>query len=121
MLTRKQIKFLKYLKANESLTYDDIKRSYTEKDILRTFDILLRDNYITDDSLPIKVFDSMGSQPKRYCLSDKGNTALELMNDQRHNFITQLFIEKSTDMIVSAIVSFITALITTLVTSYFLH
>ncbi|MFQ7293338.1 MAG: hypothetical protein ACLRQ0_14095 [Monoglobales bacterium] len=65
MLTRKQLTFLKYLKAHEPLSYDEILDKYSESELSRTFDILLQNGYITTDSPPVISLYSNRSKPRR--------------------------------------------------------
>lgn len=118
MLTRKQLTFLKYLKAHEPLSYDEILDKYSESELSRTFDILLQNGYITTDSPPVISLYSNRSKPRRYYVSDKGTTALELSKDQQHSFITRFIADKAANIAVSAIVAFITAVITYIVMPY---
>lgn len=120
MLTRKQISFLKYLNAHKPLTYDEIKRKYSEKELVHTFDTLLHEGYIDNDRPPITVLDHIPSKPCKYFLSDKGITALEQVKDQQQNFIRRLLADKVASIFVSAIVAFITSVITCIIMPYIL-
>lgn len=120
MLTRKQLTFLKYLKAHEPLSYDEIKLKYSEKELIHTFDTLLRKGYIDDDHPPVTVLDNIPSKPRKYFLSDEGINALEQVKDQQQGFIRRLFVDKAANVLVSAIVAFITAVITYIIMPHIL-
>lgn len=120
MLTRKQVLFLKYLKTHGPLTYDEIKLKYSEKELIHTFDSLLKKRYIDNDRSPVTILDDMTSQPCRYFISDEGLNAIEQSKDQSQGFLRRLFADKAANVLVSAIVAFITAVITYIIMPHIL-
>ena len=120
MLTRKQLTFLKYLKTHEPLSYDQIKLKYSEKELIHTFEALLRRGYIDDDRPPVTVINNISSQPRQYFLSDEGINVIEQAKDQQQGFFRHLFVDKAANALVSAIVAFITAIITYIIMPHIL-
>lgn len=110
--TDEQIKFLKYLKSQSTVTLDEIKEKYPPEVISRTFDILLRYGYIQRDGAPIQVLDSRPAPQYHYSVSDTGFLALLRIRDHKRGFFMRLFADKGLDFAVA----FVTALITSVVT-----